>query len=160
MDQATIRGRRRCHHARFDQMRLGTNRLLAVDLSATLLFALEGGLVAVDAQLDVFGVFVLAFATSLVRPGAIAHEIDSAVRDYMRKAGYPVYGHHTGHGVGVTGHEEPRLVPYNDMRIEPGMVIMVEPGIYYPDDTAIRLEDALLVTDTSVEVLTKHDKSA
>jgi len=101
----------------------------------------------------------LEFAISLVRPGAISGEIDRQVREFMRKAGYPVYFHHTGHGVGASGHEEPRLVPYNDLRIEPGMVIMLEPGIYFPDQTAIRLEDAVLVIDSGVEVLTKHDKS-
>jgi Xaa-Pro dipeptidase len=101
----------------------------------------------------------LEYAISLVRPGAISGEIDRQVREFMRKAGYPVYFHHTGHGVGVSGHEEPRLVPYNDLRLEPGMVIMLEPGIYYPDDTSIRLEDAVLVTDSGAEVLTTHDKS-
>jgi Xaa-Pro aminopeptidase len=101
----------------------------------------------------------LELAISLVRPGAISGEIDRQVREFMRTAGYPVYFHHTGHGVGVSGHEEPRLVPYNDRRIEPGMVIMLEPGIYFPDETAIRLEDAVLVTASGAEVLTKHDKS-
>jgi Xaa-Pro dipeptidase len=36
---------------------------------------------------------------------------------------------------------------------------MLEPGIYFPGETAIRLEDAVLVTDDGVEILTKHDKS-
>jgi Xaa-Pro aminopeptidase len=39
------------------------------------------------------------------------------------------------------------------------MVLMVEPGIYYPGETAVRLEDAVLVTATGREVLTHHDKS-
>ena len=101
----------------------------------------------------------LELAVSLLRPGAVASEIDRQVREFMRKAGYPVYGHHTGHGIGVGPHEEPRLVPYNNLRIEPDMVMMVEPGIYFPDETAIRLEHAVLVTDSGVEILTQHDKS-
>jgi Xaa-Pro aminopeptidase len=101
----------------------------------------------------------LELAVSLLRPGAIAREIDSQLREFMRKAGYPVYPHHTGHGIGVGPHEEPRIVPYNDLRIEPDMVIMLEPGIYFPDETAIRLEHAVLVTDSGVEILTTHDKS-
>lgn len=101
----------------------------------------------------------LEFAISLVRPGAVSGEIDRQVREFMTRAGYPVYFHHTGHGIGVIAHEEPRIVPYNDMRIEPGMVIMLEPGIYFPGETSIRLEDAVLVTDSGVEILTKHDKS-
>jgi Xaa-Pro dipeptidase len=101
----------------------------------------------------------LEFAISLVKPGAVASEIDRRVRQFIADAGYPVYPHHTGHGVGVSGHEEPRIVPYNDMRLEPGMVIMLEPGIYFPGETAVRLEDALLVTEDGAELLTRHDKS-
>ena len=101
----------------------------------------------------------LEFAISLVKPGAVASEIDRRVRQFIAGAGYPVYPHHTGHGVGVSGHEEPRIVPYNDVRLEPGMVIMLEPGIYFPGETAVRLEDALLVTEDGAELLTRHDKS-
>jgi Xaa-Pro dipeptidase len=100
----------------------------------------------------------LELAVSLLRPGAISGEIDLRLREFMRKAGYPVYFHHTGHGIGVSPHEEPRIVPYNELRIEPNMVIMLEPGIYFPEETAIRLEHAVLVTDSGGEVLTKHDK--
>ena len=99
----------------------------------------------------------LEYAISLVRPGAIASEIDRRARQFIADAGYPVYPHHTGHGVGVLPHEEPRIVPYNDTPLEPGMVLMLEPGIYIPKDIAVRLEDALLVTADGAEVLTKHD---
>jgi|HigsolmetaAR201D_1030396.scaffolds.fasta_scaffold03727_3 Xaa-Pro dipeptidase len=101
----------------------------------------------------------LDLAISLVRPGAVAGEIDRQVRDFMRASGYPLYAHHTGHGVGVTQHEEPRIVPYNKLQLEPGMVLMLEPGVYLPDETGIRLEHALLVTSTGAEVLTKHSTS-
>ncbi|MEZ4622185.1 MAG: Xaa-Pro peptidase family protein [Caldilineaceae bacterium] len=101
----------------------------------------------------------LAFATSLIKPGAVANVVDQQVRHFMRDAGYTVYPHHTGHGVGVTGHEEPRIVPYNEMVIEENMVIMLEPGAYFPGQFGARLEDAMLVTADGVEVLTKHDKS-
>jgi Xaa-Pro dipeptidase len=101
----------------------------------------------------------LELAISLVKPGAVSAEIDRRVRQFIADAGYPVYFHHTGHGVGVTGHEEPRIVPYNDMPLAPSMVVLLEPGIYFPGETAVRLEDAVLVTDTGAEVLTKHDKN-
>ena len=101
----------------------------------------------------------LDFATSLVKPGAVAREIDQQVRQFMSKAGYAIYPHHTGHGVGVTGHEEPRIVPYNDWVLEAGMVIMLEPGAYFPGQFGARLEDGMLVTADGVEVLTKHDNS-
>jgi Xaa-Pro aminopeptidase len=101
----------------------------------------------------------LEFAVSLIKPGAISGEIDRAVRDFIAAAGYPVYPHHTGHSVGVTGHGEPRIVPYNTTPLEEGMVLMLEPGIYYPGETGVRLEDAVLVTATGAEILTHHDKS-
>ena len=100
----------------------------------------------------------LDFATSLVKPGAVAREIDQKVRQFMGNAGYAVYPHHTGHGVGVTGHEEPRIVPYNDWVLEAGMVIMLEPGAYFPGQFGARLEDGMLVTADGAEVLTTHDK--
>ncbi|GIK42277.1 MAG: aminopeptidase [Chloroflexota bacterium] len=101
----------------------------------------------------------LEFGISLVRPGAVAREIDQKLRQFIADAGYPVYPHHTGHGIGVIGHEAPRIVPYNEERLQEGMVIMLEPGIYLPGETSVRLEDGLLVTADGAEVLTKHDKS-
>jgi len=100
----------------------------------------------------------LQFGISLVRPGVMAKEIDQQIRQFMQKAGYPPYPHHTGHGVGVTGHEEPRIVPYNEIQLEAGMVIMLEPGAYFPGRFGARLEDGMLITATGAEVLTTHDK--
>lgn len=101
----------------------------------------------------------LEFGTSLLRPGAVAKDIDQQIRGFIADAGYPVYPHHTGHGVGVSGHEAPRIVPYNEEKLEAGMVIMLEPGIYFPGETGVRLEDAFLITPGGAERLTTHDKS-
>jgi Xaa-Pro aminopeptidase len=101
----------------------------------------------------------LELGISLIRPGAVAREIDQKLRQFIADAGYPVYPHHSGHGVGVIGHESPRIVPYNDEVLQADMVIMLEPGIYLPGQAAVRLEDAMLVTPDGAEVLTKHDKS-
>lgn len=100
----------------------------------------------------------LEYGISLVRPGVIARELDQKIRQFMADAGYPVYPHHTGHGVGVSGHEAPRIVPYNDEVLQAGMVIMLEPGIYFPGETGVRLEDGILITADGVEILTHHNK--
>jgi Xaa-Pro dipeptidase len=99
----------------------------------------------------------LDLAISLARPGAIAKEIDQAVRQFIIDAGYASYPHHTGHGIGVIGHEAPRIVPHSDEVLQKGMVIMLEPGIYYPNETGVRLEHAVLITDDGAEILTQYD---
>ncbi|NJN18675.1 MAG: aminopeptidase P family protein [Oscillochloris sp.] len=98
----------------------------------------------------------LELAIDRARPGAVSGAIDAEIRRFIADAGYPVYPHHTGHGIGVTPHEEPRIVPYNRLVLEPGMVVMLEPGIYLPGETAVRLEHAVLITDGAPEVLTSH----
>ncbi len=100
----------------------------------------------------------LDYAISLIRPGIKANMIDASVRAFIERGGYPVYPHHTGHGVGVGPHEEPRIVPYNETVLEPGMVIMLEPGTYVPGETGCRLEDGLLITNDGVEILTQFDR--
>ena len=110
-------------------------------------------------QMHKFVEEALAYAVSLIRPGVVAQEVDQKVRSFMANGGYEVYPHHTGHGIGLTGHEEPRIVPYNQERFQEGNVIMLEPGIYIPGVTSIRLEDAFLVTANGAEPLSHHDKS-
>ncbi len=91
-----------------------------------------------------------------VKPGVKAKDLDSMLRGAIRDAGYQPYPHHSGHGIGVTFHEEPRIVPYNDMALQAGMVILLEPGVYVPGVGGVRLEHALLVTPDGCDVLTQH----
>lgn len=94
-------------------------------------------------------------ALALVRPGGSAAEIDEAARREVGGAGYP---HHTGHGIGTSFHEEPRIVPGTDRKLEPGMVIALEPGVY-GEGVGVRLELVVVVTADGYEVLSGHDLS-
>ncbi len=91
-----------------------------------------------------------------VKPGVKACDLDKMLRDLIRDQGYPVYPHHSGHGIGTSYHEEPRIVPYNQACLEVGMVVALEPGIYVPAVGGVRLEDVVLVTESGCEVLTRH----
>jgi Xaa-Pro aminopeptidase len=91
-----------------------------------------------------------------VRPGVIARDFDAMLRETIQAAGYEPYPHHSGHGIGVSYHEEPRLVPYNDMALARDMIIAIEPGIYLPGVGGVRLENVVMVTQDGCELLTKH----
>jgi Xaa-Pro dipeptidase len=83
-------------------------------------------------------------------PGARAGDIDMLLREGLE------YPHHTGHGVGVSAHEEPRIVPGSETILEPGMIVALEPGTY-PGPWGLRVERLALVTDTGCEILSRHD---
>ena len=91
-------------------------------------------------------------AIEQVRPGVSASEVDSVARHVIEEYGFHL-PHYTGHGIGLHFREEPILVPWNSLKLEPGMVLTIEPGIYDRKEGSVRLEDNVLVTETSHDVL-------
>jgi len=65
--------------------------------------------------------------------------------------------HGTGHGVGLEIHEPPRISAKPDI-LKAGMVVTVEPGLYYLDAGGMRLEDMVVVTTDGCRVLTEAPK--
>jgi Xaa-Pro dipeptidase len=92
----------------------------------------------------------LGRAIEAVRPGVVAGDLDALVRPGLD------YPHHTGHGLGTTFHEEPRIVPGSTVLLEPGMVIALEPGSY-GEGEGVRVEQIVLVTSDGCEVLSGHE---
>ncbi|PWU24391.1 MAG: hypothetical protein C5B48_06635 [Candidatus Rokuibacteriota bacterium] len=93
---------------------------------------------------------------SLCRPGTMAKDVDRKVRELLAEHG-PTYSHHTGHAIGAAWSEEPRITPYNDLRIEEGMVLALEPAIYRPGWGGIRLEHVFHVGANDNEILTRFE---
>ena len=99
-------------------------------------------------------------AIDAVRPGATSGDVDSAARKVLRKAGLGKYfTHSTGHGVGLEIHESPRVADGQREVLQPGMVITIEPGVYFPGKWGVRIEDMVVVTAGGCEVLTPTSKS-
>lgn len=100
----------------------------------------------------------LAEGIAAARPGIAARDLDAVCRGRIARAGY-AYPHHSGHGIGTTYHEAPRIIPGDDTVLRSGMVIALEPGAYIDGRYGVRVEDLILVTERGCEVLTDHDKS-
>ena len=86
-------------------------------------------------------------AVDAVRPGVTAEQVDAAARDVLAAEGLAeAFVHRTGHGIGLSVHEEPYIVAGNALTLEEGMAFSVEPGIYFPGQWGARIEDIVVVT--------------
>jgi Xaa-Pro aminopeptidase len=109
----------------------------------------------------IYGIVLTAqlAAIDAIRPGISCEQVDSVARTIIAKAGYgSAFGHGLGHGTGLDIHESPRFAAGQKAKLQPGMIVTVEPGIYLPDWGGVRIEDDVLVTRTGHEVLTDVPK--
>lgn len=108
-----------------------------------------------------FNVMVEAIeaAFQAFKRGAKCSDIDKATISVFKKAGYAhLVKHHTGHGLGLEGHEPPWLDIGNDEPLRPGMIVSCEPGIYETGFAGFRHSDTVLVTEEGAELLTYYPR--
>jgi Xaa-Pro aminopeptidase len=94
-------------------------------------------------------------------------DVHKAVQNFFVQQGYKTgrrngrmegFFHGTGHGLGLDIHEAPRVGATSTGRLQPGHVVTVEPGLYYPEIGGVRLEDVALVTNNGARNLTRFEK--
>jgi Xaa-Pro aminopeptidase len=99
-------------------------------------------------------------AFGAVRPGRALSEIEAEVTAAFDRLGVrEAQRHHTGHGIGLEGHEAPFIDLGDPTIVEPGMVFTIEPGIYRPGFGGFRHSDTVVVRDHGVEPLTNYPRS-
>jgi Xaa-Pro aminopeptidase len=101
-------------------------------------------------------------AIAIIKPGVPMKDLHNAAAKVLRAHGFDVgergFTHSLGHGIGLEIHEHPRVGPNSNGVLEPGNVITIEPGLYYPTLGGIRIEDVVVVTQTSYTNLTNYPK--
>lgn len=98
-------------------------------------------------------------AIDALRPGVAMKEVDWAARSVIQKAGFGDYAiHRTGHGLGLSTHEEPYLRFDEEMVVEESMVFSIEPGFYVSGLGGFRHSDTVVVTSTGCRLITHYPR--
>ena len=101
----------------------------------------------------------IRIAESRLQPGHSATEVYQAVRYFLDQhlLSAVTFWHHLGHGIGMGGHENPRLVPESDQVLRVGDVISIEPGIYNPKlQGGLRIENTYWLAPHGLVQLNSH----
>ncbi len=97
-----------------------------------------------------------------IRAGVTGREVHETVSQTFSDMGYREregcgFTHSTGHGVGLQVHEKPSLSEVGG-KLQPGHVVTVEPGLYYPGIGGVRIEDLVVVEAGASRNLTRFER--
>jgi len=154
-------------HARPTQRKLGDSNFTLIDWGVNSgLYMSDLTRIVVTGKISpklrkIYGVVLKAqlAAIDAIRPGLTCEQVDRVARQIITRAGFgKAFGHGLGHGTGLQIHEAPRLAVGQETKLQPGMIVTVEPGIYLPGWGGVRIEDDVLVIRTGHEVLTDVPK--
>jgi Xaa-Pro aminopeptidase len=154
-------------HARPTDARLGKDILLLIDVGAVqngytsdMTRMLHLGTVSRQIRQMYADVLEAQLAAiDAVREGAEAGKVDRAARKVLQAKGHgKLFTHSTGHGLGLEIHESPGIRKKDSTKLQAGMVVTIEPGIYIEGVGGIRIEDTVAVTKSGCEILTPTPK--
>jgi Xaa-Pro aminopeptidase len=95
----------------------------------------------------------------MIKAGVKGCAVDEAARAIIAETDLPVFGHGTGHGLGLEVHEAPGLSGVDKKTVlKAGHVVTVEPGIYLSGKLGVRLEDDVLVTKDGAKILSRDKR--
>lgn len=112
-------------------------------------------------QKELFTIMLQAQSLALetIKPGITCADVDKKTRQFIKDKGYSnLLRHHTGHSLGLEGHERPFLDVGDKTELKPGMVFSCEPGLYEIGFGGFRHSDTFVVTEDGKEVLTKYPR--
>jgi Xaa-Pro aminopeptidase len=93
-------------------------------------------------------------AIAFLRPGVTGAEAHNVAASYFASCGVgKFFNHSLGPGVGLETHEGPRLGPFSTDVLQPGMIVTIEPGLYYPGWGGARWEHMAVITEDGCSVL-------
>ncbi|MHA2116989.1 MAG: M24 family metallopeptidase [Candidatus Thorarchaeota archaeon] len=147
---------------------IGPNSYFPHALSRGLVFK-KGDTLVTGASSDVYGVHTELERTMFMGGpnkrqkelfGAmICSDVDKAARQAFKEKGViQLVRHHTGHALGMEGHERPFLDLGSEDILAPGMIFSCEPGIYEKGLGGFRHSDTFVVTDDGIDILTKYPR--